>query len=171
MEDLYLCNLQKPRVIVACRRTCSAVWHNSMGLTVRGHEEIVGGVGRTHRLGGRIRISQYYFWEAKEVLTSPVLTRNIHLPFPQLYAMALSIPFAPGNGVGTPSVMENTYQSLDPQGRWQPTGADPNVDPSLYPRAQGLPMPIGFGSNVRRIYLDTYQMLTRYIGWGRGGHC
>ena len=142
------------------------VWDLPFGAMMR----LWGRVGRTHRLGGRIRIGQCYFWEAKEVLTSPVLTRNIHLPFPQLYAMALSIPFGPGSSVGTPSAIENTYHSLDPQGQWQPNGADPSVDPSLYPRAQGLPMPIGFGANVRRIYLDTCQMLMRYIGWGRGGH-
>ena len=134
-----------------------------------------GGSGEDHSLGGRIRISQYYIWEAKEVLTSPLLTRNIHLPFPQLYAMAQSIPFGPGSSIGTPSVMENMYQLLDPQSRWQPNGADPNVDPSLYPRVQGLPMPIGFGANVRRIscriYFDTCQTLMRYIEWGLGRHC
>src|ERR1700761_766766 len=53
------------------------VWDSPFGAMMR----LLGGVGRTHRLGGCIRISQCYFWEAKEVLTSPVLTQNIHLPF------------------------------------------------------------------------------------------
>jgi hypothetical protein len=55
-------------------------------------------------------------WEAKDiVLMSPAPHLEYIPPSPQLYAMALSLPFGLGSGIDVSSAMENTYQQFDPQ--------------------------------------------------------
>jgi hypothetical protein len=76
---------------------------------------------------------------------------GLYLLFPQLYAMTLSLPFSPGNGVDASSMTESTYPSFDQQSRWQFNGADLNTDPSIYARPQSLSSMGGFGAYMSRI--------------------
>jgi hypothetical protein len=49
------------------------------------------------------------------------------------------------------STMENTYQSFEPQSRWQFNNADPSADHSIYPRSQPPQMTNGFGAYVQHV--------------------
>jgi hypothetical protein len=76
---------------------------------------------------------------------------QLYLLFPQLYAMTLSLPFSPGNGVDASLTTESTYPSFNQQSRWQFNGTDLNADPSIYARPQLLSSMGSFGAYVSRI--------------------
>ena len=128
------------------------------------------GSGEDLRVGGTYKDKSVLLWGAKEVLTSPVLPWNTPLSFPQIYAMALCLPFGTGGSSDITTTAENTYQSFDPQGRRPPNGADLSADPSIYLRPQGLPMPGRFGVNVRRMWPDNCQMSMNHTEWEHGRH-
>ena len=82
---------------------------------------------------------------------SPAPHLKYFLPSPQIYAMTLTLPFGLGSGIDVSSLMDNTYQQFDPQGRWQANSMDPSADPSIYSRLQAPSIQGRFRSYVRHI--------------------